>query len=1116
MEPVIPRPLIEEISKGRATLFLGAGASCEANFPGSDELAQYILIKSGEDIYQKLNGYDLSAIADYLYSEPGFGREWVRSQIITLFEDKHKCVERPPSSAHRLMTLVKWRSIFTTNYDRLVEISYDSSQNCVQSVLPIYEPDAQIRRHEKEIIRFIKLNGSVDEASRKSTHELVISFSDQQNARRKNKDFYDLLRDEAINGPIVFVGFRFSHPGIARTGSSPEFITLKALLQEMGSAGRWHYCVSPFDSSIESELATRTLEENHVKVINLTFGDFLRELITTLKGSFSSLSERPSIVVPVYSTSFAIDATEYAKDEHHFEIINPNMELPKEPSASESLNGAAVWSSFFCRHYIDRLCKQDFEKLLLKGLKEAPNILSFVASAGWGKTFFLKSKLVELYRDNGQPIIWLNPFGTLDLSNDEKNQIIAGKWDEKRIDYIVGRINNVADEHKFREGRGLPVIVADNCPERVDEILSLFRYLISNNRKFLIIVAFRDYEYDIAIEGHTLLKRGLMFRPENENYDSTEEVIKLIDFCETHNVANINIQKELVAQRIIESGVESSLLLSLQIIFDGQHRPFSEIIKSCWDNIDSKIGKELVLKVASMHRFGSIYYPRLISLVNSFNPPITQGKILEVYYKKLQNSILFEDNVEEEPCVRTFHSLVSLEYTKYPVCGKSPSDIDDYLILLAKQMKKSNERDLEIIRRLLKHINYYQVDISSEDKVDELFKVVAKSTDEDWVVCHQYSNFLLRRNEYDLALYWIDRALAGNPRSSTLIHTKGNIFNRWGIYLKTVGGNIESDKKFDDARKCFAISRIGADPSEYGYVTHLDMLLNLIKKIKEDDNPGDETIANLIAEGSQIFEEGVKTISEDRFNVLLDRRFKIFQPNKTKKTDLADKLEKGLNNGKASVYGIAFLADYYYMNSDYIKSIEILNKGKSVHNNSLLLFVKEAELHAREGTFSEALKSIDSARRRKHFSENDEILWRLTYWDLIISFIYKDFESANQAAIYLRQNSNFPGRSHPRGYIWKKDARNKDHKERNFKIDAKIYSGRITDLRASDGGYGRIEVHNDFGRPFHIQFNKRYFARRDLRPGQEIKFVISILSDRLRADSIESIPFITTTDDIFV
>jgi hypothetical protein len=113
-------------------------------------------------------------------------------------------------------------------------------------------------------------------------------------------------------------------------------------------------------------------------------------------------------------------------------------------------------------------------------------------------------------------------------------------------------INEKAKEQSLTEGEGVPIIISDNCPERVEEVLSLFRYLTNNNRSFVLVMAVRANEFDSIIEYHPLLKKSRAFRPEG-SYDSREEVRALIDFCSQHQVATIEdtAQKEIVAQRII-------------------------------------------------------------------------------------------------------------------------------------------------------------------------------------------------------------------------------------------------------------------------------------------------------------------------------------------------------------------------------------------------------------------------------------------------------------------------------------------------------------------------------------------------------------------------------------
>ena len=1104
----IPSVLMEEIAKGRVTLFLGAGASREADFPDANKLADYLIEQAGKTHSSSLSGRTLDDVAEYLYIEDGYGKQWVRQKIIDCFEKKHKVVNRPPSLAHEHMTMIRWRTIFTTNYDRLIEISYDSNLKCTQRQLPIYTPDAQIQRHEMEVVRIIKLNGSVDEAARNSSHEMVLTFADQQQARSRNEEFYKLLREEAINGPIIFVGFSFTHPGAHNRGTSPEFLLLQELLREMGPAARWNYCITPFDSSSpDSQTNIRKLRANQIAVINATFSEFMDVLFNQLQTPTTPLAERPPIIIPIADMSISIDADEYDKDKRHFEVIGSHLRERTPPSVAESLNGYEKWSSFFEGHFIERFCKKDLLTELKECVHSAPEIMSVVASPGWGKTFLLRDVAVELYRE-GRPIIWLNPYGTIEVEGERDIPIITGTWDSARIDRIIGLINEKAREQSLMGAEGVPIIISDNCPERVEEVLSLFKYLTNNNRSFVFIVALRDNEFDSLIEDHPLLKRGYVFQPEG-SYDSREEVRTLIGFCTQHQVATIEDagQKEMVAQRIIDDEADTAIILALQIIFDKEHRPFSEIVTGMWQGVQDEDAQKLVLRVASLHRFGSAFYPRLYSLLRTF-PPHTYLKIIDIYNHCLEKGVLFEGTYDEEPCIHTLHSLVAEYITR--VSGKNPVQIDDELLSMVKQMTEKNTRDLETIRHLLNQINNYNINLSSEDKIAELFQIATESTNDDWVVCQQFSKYLLKRDEYERAFSWAERALERNPNYSTLQHSKGNVLRRWGMALKLEGENDEADTKFKDARKYFTLSRVGSDPNEYGYVTHLDMLRYLIDKAQDEFEKTD-----LIAEGAMLYREGIRVVPEERFNWLLDPRFKIFDLKGNMIEKLCQKIDKAILKGKSSVYAAAFFAEHIYKKGKYIRAIEVLRKQREISNEGILAWVKEAEFHARESKFTEAAKCIDSAKRREIYAENVEALWSMMYWDLVIAVVLEDFREARKAAQRLAESNLFSRQRLPRGYIWKDIARHVKPTKRSFKEHAKIWVGRVQDLRSA-GSYGRIELTNAVGDTFYIKFNPKYFSRRDIRRGEHIKFVITILPSELQAENIDTKPFVNTIDDIFV
>jgi hypothetical protein len=263
-----------------------------------------------------------------------------------------------------------------------------------------------------------------------------------------------------------------------------------------------------------------------------------------------------------------------------------------------------------------------------------------------------------------------------------------------------------------------------------------------------------------------------------------------------------------------------------------------------------------------------------------------------------------------------------------------------------------------------------------------------------------------------------------------------------------------------------------------------------LRLIGETKNEVEE--ANLIAEGAQLYKEGVRVVPEDQFNLLIEDRFRrIFDLEGKVVEGLCLKIGNAIAEGKSSVYAATFLAQQLYKEDKYNSAVKVLKKQREVSEEGILAWVKEAELHAREGNFFKASKCIDSAKRREMDAENAEALWSLIYWDLVIAVVLEDFEGARKAAKRLAESNFYSRQRLPRGYIWRAIARQVKSNERSFKKHAKIWSARVQDLRAT-GQYGRIELSNAVGDTFYINFNPKYFSRKDIRRGDYVKFVISI------------------------
>jgi len=926
-----------------------------------------------------------------------------------------------------------------------------------------------------------------------SNHKLVLTFKDMNDYKERNNIFYELLRDEATIGPIIFIGYRFKHPGALEYLTSPEYDLLIKMIEQMGSSVRWHYCVFPYDEKNKEDLRLiDSLKRKNILVINSTFGDFMQEIIKRIgkiKSPFSG-----EVNIPVGEGSISIPKKDLLKDNQHFEILNEELFKVPAPSPRDSLNGKYNWSSFKEGHFITRNCRQEFLKAILNVVRDPLKYtLILKSSVGWGKTTLLKDISMELYKKR-LPIIWLNPFGTIHIQSDK--EFVLGRWDTERLIALIRKVEEVSG------GKISPIIIADECDERIDEISTLLNKIEIENLKPTFILSTDPLTYDALKEDYMNLLQGLTFSPEQYNQSDTSELQKLIDFCINTKIIPIDSDKEAILSSIQEDEAEERLIFALQVIYDREHRPFGKIVKNSFESLENEIQRKLVLYVSSINQFGSIFIPRLYTLLKTMKTEAT-SEIVENYQKCLNKQILIDRFDQEESCVSTQHPLIAEKFLTLI----DPSNLDNLLISLIQSMSNTI-RDLELIRKLCKKINYYpEKKILSSELIYKIFKTAMNVTDNDWVVCQQYSKFLLKQEKPDKALDIINLAIKNNVRNLSLYHTRGNI-------LKIFASDKDKAQElFDSASEDFAKCRVGGEPSEYPYVTNLDMLIFKLKHETDEQKRIDYQI-----EGKEIYEEALKTLPDTKLQYLTTQKYiESFQPNEKILNDFCKKIQASLKDGRPSAFSVAFYATRIYLNdpNNYQQAITILEEYQTRIKKSVLILVTEAELHSKESKFSESARCIDSAKRILASAEKEDIVKKVHYLDLILSFLLGEYKSAMKAQENLQKFIRFTKRSYPQGYIWKKTSKQKDPKNKKLSVDGKIWRGRIEDRKVKDY-FGTISLTNDAGEVFYINFNPKYFQRSDFKAGDLIEFIVTFLPNRLRADDPGGNHFINTKDDIYV
>lgn len=191
------REFAEAIEDASASIFIGAGVSKGAGYPTWSELLADIAAELKLPI-GKID--DLAALAQWSNTEEG-GASRVRSVI-------KREIGQNLAVPESLQTLARLpiRHVWTTNYDRLIERSYEAVDRPYEVISD--GEDLTIRGLPGSA-RIYKMHGTVDRLS-----DLVISTDDYELYRNKRAAFLPLLEAHLATTSMLFVGLSFSDPNL--------------------------------------------------------------------------------------------------------------------------------------------------------------------------------------------------------------------------------------------------------------------------------------------------------------------------------------------------------------------------------------------------------------------------------------------------------------------------------------------------------------------------------------------------------------------------------------------------------------------------------------------------------------------------------------------------------------------------------------------------------------------------------------------------------------------------------------------------------------------------------------------------------------------------------------
>lgn len=208
----LPKNLIEAYAEDRCAIFVGAGASQAAGYPGWDDFLSLLIVRCLEEnrldeeqakSYRELVGVAGKQLTLASALKDKLGDVW--DQIISeMFYDDHK----KPADIHMTLTkLTKLSMVITTNYDTLLEDTYGSAHGRVPKVLTFRDGGEMRRLMLKRKFFILKAHGD----AAKPGNGIILTVSDYRELT-KERAYQSLLASIFTLNTVFFVGVSLNDP----------------------------------------------------------------------------------------------------------------------------------------------------------------------------------------------------------------------------------------------------------------------------------------------------------------------------------------------------------------------------------------------------------------------------------------------------------------------------------------------------------------------------------------------------------------------------------------------------------------------------------------------------------------------------------------------------------------------------------------------------------------------------------------------------------------------------------------------------------------------------------------------------------------------------------------
>ena len=820
----IPNHLIDKIMKGNAVLFLGAGALIGAKFPKGQ------FPPLGNDLRDRIANQFLSGD----FSKDSLA--WVAELAITassLFEVQDfvaaQFSDLQPATFHNLMPSFRWRGIATTNYDRLVEISYSNSDQSIQKLVPFLSNSDRIdqKMRDPTSLAFLKLHGCITKTHYENL-PLILTIDQYNTYRSSRSRIFQMLEEWGSENSIIFIGYKFQDPNLRGI--------LLELSNNIPSRPRY-YLIRPNVPEVERNFWS----SKNITVIDGIFEDFMIELDSGISKTMRPLLARLRTDHPINSKFIVNDKPSTGLLEfleNDFEYIHEDIPFtasdPFRFYSGFGLDWYPIVSNLDVRRSLtDKL----LDDIILRPENDRPaeNELYLIrAEAGAGKSILLKRLAWEAS----------TKAGVLCLVHRQN----ATAWLDS-----IRELSQATGERLF--------FFIDDAADSLKLIKELMEFARSNKLRITIITAERINEWNLRCEDlEDYLSDHYRLR-----YLSHNEIEKLVKLLTEHKALGPNLTGRNFEEQVSEFEKRAGRQLLVALHEATQGRPFEEIILDEFNRIIPQEAQRLYLTICVLNRMNIPVRAGLISRVHN----ISFKEFEDRFFKPLEHVVHISQLPWRDFAYISRHPEIA-QIVFENVLLDSTERFNEYTRII-DALNPVYSVDQDAIREMLKAKRVYDLFPKVEDAV-AIFRAFNEKLGESPHYLQQRANYeRIRPNgNLRLAQKLLEEAIHLEPSDSTIVHTLAEVLRS---RAESSEKPLERMRFRNESRVLLSKIKPNSPSAKHAAVTQFKLVIDKIKDILAESSSSDRDIDETVRDAERILENAKQRYPNDKYILTMESEF---------------------------------------------------------------------------------------------------------------------------------------------------------------------------------------------------------------------------------------------------